>query len=83
MQDFNKGLFTFHYASTLSIDSAESLWKAVYLHSTMLLLYRWIITGMPGHLTIYIPLCFYFIKVWSKEQLVTVWFTFHYASTLS
>ena len=56
-------LFTFHYASTLSVSGGlNGVQHALYLHSTMLLLY------LPKHLLprgsahIYIPLCFYFIE---------------------
>ena len=53
--------FTFHYASTLSKASGETLYKLSHLHSTMLLLY---LNETPSPDTwppIYIPLCFYFI----------------------
>ncbi len=56
--------FTFHYASTLS-NPADRLQLQVYsdLHSTMLLLYRSIVSPSYSSSIIYIPLCFYFILV--------------------
>ena len=75
--------FTFHYASTLSKASGETLYKLSHLHSTMLLLY---LNETPSPDTwppIYIPLCFYFIKVSTPYDILLLTFTFHYASTLS
>ena len=75
--------FTFHYASTLSLQvlRAESLLR--YLHSTMLLLYL-IFLFKTGHIKfIYIPLCFYFIPEHDACYFFSDLFTFHYASTLS
>ena len=58
--------------------------RARHLHSTMLLLYRRSITAWePATLTIYIPLCFYFITMRNLNRPDTSEFTFHYASTLS
>ena len=54
-------VFTFHYASTLSIQKIYSFLDFFYLHSTMLLLYQRSGHGFRGWNIIYIPLCFYFI----------------------
>ena len=56
------GIFTFHYASTLSSRASFIIFSIYYLHSTMLLLYLSDIPGKNGYLSIYIPLCFYFIE---------------------
>ena len=54
--------FTFHYASTLSGGSRNSLSDRTHLHSTMLLLYRFTTRDDGLNTIIYIPLCFYFIS---------------------
>ena len=55
-------LFTFHYASTLSMPDELKQAIVCNLHSTMLLLYL-LSPDMPGRISsIYIPLCFYFIR---------------------
>ena len=55
------------------------------LHSTMLLLYPiWLMIARTSRCTIYIPLCFYFIRSWVASIVSSPFqFTFHYASTLS
>ena len=53
------------------------------LHSTMLLLYRWITLWQIHQKLIYIPLCFYFIGMSVRLWPPLLPFTFHYASTLS
>ena len=54
-------IFTFHYASTLSLVCPRSCPPMSNLHSTMLLLYH-IQSKLVGIFNlIYIPLCFYFI----------------------
>ena len=56
----------------------------LYLHSTMLLLYRkQRLKQKSVQLEIYIPLCFYFIMIESYTLILSSGFTFHYASTLS
>ena len=54
--------FTFHYASTLSGQIYPVAIVIADLHSTMLLLYRVIVTSKSYENPIYIPLCFYFIQ---------------------
>ena len=54
-----------------------------HLHSTMLLLYRKNASNHPKEACIYIPLCFYFIASGLGLPPLPMWFTFHYASTLS
>ena len=77
--------FTFHYASTLShLTKKRRPPVTANLHSIMLLLYR--TCHLPhswGSFIIYIPLCFYFIRIRFNIQRGRSWFTFHYASTLS
>ena len=53
------------------------------LHSTMLLLYPPLRLWSMSPRIIYIPLCFYYIKPVYDQEDVCVWFTFHYASTIS
>ena len=53
--------FTFHYASTLSQGIARLLSWCFHLHSTMLLLYLMRPVNDVSSMSIYIPLCFYFI----------------------
>ena len=55
-------LFTFHYASTLSLFHLLTSYLLSNLHSTMLLLYRAYPAERPLPERIYIPLCFYFIR---------------------
>ena len=55
--------FTFHYASTLSTLMCTVSGGIVYLHSTMLLLYRLNRHHIKEVIIIYIPLCFYFIAL--------------------
>ena len=77
-------LFTFHYASTLSVLLRRLLQLFLYLHSTMLLLYRREKAKMFWRFPrIYIPLCFYFISDKHPKDPQPLSFTFHYASTLS
>ena len=76
--------FTFHYASTLSPCSKCSVYHLLYLHSTMLLLYRVLGWGLRKQeldlhstmLLLYLPLSEVLLPCMST-------FTFHYASTLS
>ena len=75
--------FTFHYASTLSMDDIKlkpcPFWFTFHYASTLS-------KKRPMHLPvtfIYIPLCFYFIKGDILEIEEYHPFTFHYASTLS
>ena len=74
--------FTFHYASTLSVESVGRMIPDADLHSIMLLLYRWLFSSLHFKI-IYIPLCFYFIALTSLADGFASAFTFHYASTLS
>ena len=75
--------FTFHYASTLSAMTDMSDNANKNLHSTMLLLYRFVKYETATSILIYIPLCFYFIQVGIAQVGTSQVFTFHYASTLS
>ena len=54
--------FTFHYASTLSLEAVRCTEMELHLHSTMLLLYRQLQFKESSRSSIYIPLCFYFIQ---------------------
>ena len=67
--EIHDSAFTFHYASTLS-DIWNLRGKSVpNLHSTMLLLYRNYRGIFSSGISIYIPLCFYFIShsdVWCE-----------------
>ena len=76
-------IFTFHYASTLSVIGIDLGITTLHLHSTMLLLYPWGDRVVFFELRIYIPLCFYFINLGRDYINVVNKFTFHYASTLS
>ena len=76
-------LFTFHYASTLSRLEPFQLGILDDLHSTMLLLYPVAEPKPFQYELIYIPLCFYFIVLCAASHTLHIWFTFHYASTLS
>ena len=53
--------FTFHYASTLSEKQQHVVLGMLNLHSTMLLLYLCWDVVVASNISIYIPLCFYFI----------------------
>ena len=75
--------FTFHYASTLSAVVGSNAENAIYLHSTMLLLYLVTVSSGSDLFLIYIPLCFYFIAHVHGDNPPSMSFTFHYASTLS
>ena len=58
--------------------------SSIYLHSTMLLLYRRPpLVDLRLDVLIYIPLCFYFIIASHNFNSRSILFTFHYASTLS
>ena len=77
-------IFTFHYASTLSDHAAHLVSVHLgHLHSTMLLLYQIPRRYGSGRISIYIPLCFYFISFVKSYNYEDCEFTFHYASTLS
>ena len=54
--------FTFHYASTLSCRHEYKCEFEFNLHSTMLLLYLQRQIRTRNRISIYIPLCFYFIR---------------------
>ena len=51
--------FTFHYASTYTMPVIYTIYFALYLHSTMLLLILVRLATSPHVWYIYIPLCFY------------------------
>ena len=55
--------FTFHYASTLSGKAYCTACGKTNLHSTMLLLYLSAFSSAVTMVPIYIPLCFYFIRM--------------------
>ena len=55
------GIFTFHYASTVSEVGLCTNIQREYLHSIMLLLYLTIHNSACKRIFIYIPLCFYCI----------------------
>ena len=60
--------FTFHYASTLSQYYTIKSGDTLYLHSTMLLLYLETCREFKFvEELIYIPLCFYFIAMWTHR----------------
>ena len=75
--------FTFHYASTLSIWRLKmefiNEWFTFHYAST---LSRYFFST-DINCIIYIPLCFYFIRISHIAYAPYLWFTFHYASTLS
>ena len=76
-------IFTFHYASTLSLASPGSYLPMSNLHSTMLLLYQKFpkICGTFAVFTFhYASTLSLFLDVQDRRLIV---FTFHYASTLS
>ena len=75
--------FTFHYASTISIIGTTGQEKRLALHSTMLLLYPTCRSKRPVEISLYIPLCFYYIGQSSGFAYIWCHFTFHYASTIS
>ena len=64
-------VFTFHYASTLSITHTLIFYFRFDLHSTMLLLYRSHNRNHAHSPGIYIPLCFYFI-VWPSSNISSI-----------
>ena len=63
-------LFTFHYASTISLKGALSGLKETPLHSTMLLLYLYRAAAVAYTCDLYIPLCFYYII---SENLIALY----------
>ena len=76
-------LFTFHYASTLSLMtfmSADYNIRFTFHYASTL---SHLFPSSKGLELIYIPLCFYFIWVGSAIAAGAKLFTFHYASTLS
>ena len=75
--------FTFHYASTISEVRYGTQSRKPPLHSTMLLLYHSLMIQSFLLLSLYIPLCFYYILVGGGGTGGGSYFTFHYASTIS
>ena len=78
------GIFTFHYASTLSLWQLKNPVLLLNLHSTMLLLYRiWYIISVSGA----DQFTFHYASTLSNAPMIVCLnlfiFTFHYASTLS
>ena len=76
-------LFTFHYASTLSISA-----RVLQGHTLIYIPLCFYFIGDAGVVCkvydfIYIPLCFYFIVSVKHMDELSFLFTFHYASTLS
>ena len=99
-----KASFTFHYASTISLNQGSGTARRLHLHSTLLLLYRsrlsgtqgcvsdlhstmlllypWRICSLIASCSIYIPLCFYYIRVHTQtsvhEYLIYIPLCFYY-----
>ena len=77
-------LFTFHYASTLSKTSTDPDPGCHNLHSTMLLLYRSSRRILQaGHIHLHSTMLLLYRIPSSRLTVSPLWFTFHYASTLS
>ena len=77
-------VFTFHYASTLSVVDGKPYLSLPSIYIP--LCFYFIVVGSE-HIervdAIYIPLCFYFILFADRLVVLVNQFTFHYASTLS
>ena len=82
--EMDRAVFTFHYASTLS-DAAWEWWTGRPVIYIPLCFYFIATRAQRCKICkrIYIPLCFYFIQHHIHQSEPILWFTFHYASTLS
>ena len=79
-----RSTFTFHYASTLSSPTSNTLLTSNGIYIPLCFYFiRDHHEIMTSGFRIYIPLCFYFIFLYRDHQGHGILFTFHYASTLS
>ena len=76
---------TLHSTMLLLYQSTKTVHLLIILplHSTMLLLYPLLTCIITGCLNLYIPLCFYYITDLCDGEQNHIYFTFHYASTIS
>ena len=77
-------IFTFHYASTISKDiMIDYIFQYCFTfhYASTISVFR--PTRFRRVTTLYIPLCFYYIRVEGSNKVYWFNFTFHYASTIS
>ena len=76
-------IFTFHYASTLSVHKSSQKYPVCNLHSTMLLLYRLLRLRIKfPSFYLHSTMLLLYLDDYYMPQMANI-FTFHYASTLS